>query len=441
MNFQRDCSLMAAEIVFAILSANMPNSTNLLTYATYRVCEINKNTNLFTSRDTLKPTDLLISLIDLSEILIVYNDFELVLPVLALAEHIACDIIKSSNYLLKVRISKIICLAELGLICEAMQSYLKVIRKIDLPNLFNQNSLYYDKINGKYANLQREIRFLNHLTPDNQKNVDTITNFFRLGTGDIELKYNLQANLHSELIYSRCLIIFKIFEKENYMNYLEIKPDVAFRLENLSRVEKDLREVILQLSISEEINTLSKLKKHLISNPKENNFNLTIYSNSVLSGNLINTNENFNRANKKEHANSSNNYNNNANPSASVNSNANASNNNIESSGINNIELINKRLDDISNTKKITSEEINNYYLTKNYWKEDVDLRTERFDSIIKSRLLLARIYQAQSLFLNASGIALKGLENNRKFIEYSISGIEQADDFVCTFKILFFYY
>jgi len=408
---------MAAEIVFSILTASMPNPTNLLSYSTYRLTEINKNSNLFTSRDNLKPTDLLISLIDLSDILIAYNDFELVLPILCLAEHIACDIIKSTNYLLKIRIMKTISLAELGLISEAMQSYVKIIKKVDLPNLFNQNSLYFDKNNGKYANILKEIRYFNNLTPDNQKNVDTILNFFKIGTGDIELKYLLQANLHAELVYARSIIIFKIFEKENYLNYLEIKPDVAFRLENLSRIEKELRDVILNLSISEEINALIKLKKYLMNNNQNNSFNITLFSatGNTNMGNFSNDNNNLNATNNK-----------------SVNMQNTINRPESSNIGVNPIEMINKRIDDISLSRRITSEEINNIYLIKNFFKEEVDLRGERFDCIIKSRLLITRIYQAQSLFLNASGIALKGLENNRKFIEYTICAMEQADDFVC---------
>ncbi len=419
---QRECSLMAAEIIFSILTSNMPNPTNLLSYATYRLTEINKNSNLFTSNDNLKPTDLLISLIDLSEVLIAYNDYELVLPVLALAEHISCDVIKSTNYLMKTRILKTIALADLGLISEAMQSYIKIIKKVDLPNLYNQNSLYFEKSNGKYANIQKELRYFNHLTPDDQKNVDTITSFFKLGTGDLELKYLLQANLHSELIYARSLIIFKTFEKENYLNYLEIKPDIAFRLENLSRIEKEIRDVILQLAVSEEINTLVKLKKYLTNNSNNSSLNLTLYSMGNNSNVISISNENnFNNTNNKSIVSNNNNVNNINRPDSSA-------------LGVSGVDMINKRIEDISNLKKITNEEINHYYLTKNFFKEDVEMRSERFDCIIKSRLLLARIYQAQSLFLNASGIALKGLENNKKFIEFNICGLEQADDFICNY-------
>ena len=75
-----------------------------------------------------------------------------------------------------------------------------------------------------------------------------------------------------------------------------------------------------------------------------------------------------------------------------------------------------------------------------NLFKEEVDLRSERMDCILKSRILLSRIYQAQGLFLNASGIALKALENNTKYIEYQVCGIENADDFICK-KIFYFIY
>lgn len=413
---------MAAEITFSILNPNIPNPTNLLSFATYRISEINKNTNLFNSKDNLKPSDLLISLIDLSEILISYNDFELALPILALAEHIACDIIKNTNILLKIRINKIICLAEIGLISEAIQSYIKIIKKVDLPNLYNTSSLYLEKNNGKYSNLFKDIRYLNHLSPDHQKNVDTVTNFFKMGTGDLELKNTLQVNLHSELIYARSIIIFKIFEKENYLNHLEIKPDTAFRIENLSRIEREIRDVILQLSTAEEINTLTKFNKFIGNNPNLNNFNDTLRSgtSNPLSQN---TEHAFNKTQTKDLNR----------PESS------AQNLTSGNSGVMISDLITKRMEDICNNKRITNEEVNNYFLTKNLFKEEVDLRSERMDCIIKSRILLSRIYQAQGMFLNSSGVALKALENNRKYIEFQVCGIEQADDFICKEFLVYF--
>jgi hypothetical protein len=416
---------MAAEITFSILNPNMPNPLNFLSFADYRIFEINKNTNLFNSKDNLKPSDLLVSLIDLSEILIAYNDFECTLPILALAEHIACDIIKNTNILLKIRINKVICLGEIGLISEAIQSYIKIIKKVDLPNLYNINSFYLDKNNGRYFNLCKEIRYLNHLSPDNPKNVETVINFFKMGTGDLELKNTLQVNLHAELIYSRAIIIFKIFEKENYLHHLEIKPDTAFRLENLSRIEREMRDVILQLSLAEEINTITKFNKFVSNNPNLNNFNDTIRSGN--SNPMRNTTESINNIQSKN--------------LIRTESSAHLLTAQSGTGGIVISEIIQKRMEEICNSKRITNDEINSYYLTKNLFREEVDLRSERMDCILKSRILLSRIYQAQGLFLNASGIALKALENNKKFIEYQVCGIEKADDFICNLYYNFIHF
>lgn len=107
--------------------------------------------------------------VDICEILISYADFDKCLPLLCLQEYIACDIVKSIPYLLKSRIQKIICLAELGLISEAMQIYYKIIKKLDLPNVIPFTT-FNEKNIGKFASSSKDIKYFNNLPPDNQKN-------------------------------------------------------------------------------------------------------------------------------------------------------------------------------------------------------------------------------------------------------------------------------
>ena len=52
---------------------------------------------MFNSKYNIKPGDVLVSLIELSQILISYNNYENCLPMLCLAEYLACDRCKNIN--------------------------------------------------------------------------------------------------------------------------------------------------------------------------------------------------------------------------------------------------------------------------------------------------------------------------------------------------------
>ena len=160
---------MGAEIIYQILIPYLPNPTNILNFSTFRLTEINKNVNVFEYSGNIKPALVLEACVDMVEILISYGDYEKCLPMLALQEYVSCDIVKSVPYLLKSRVQKIICLAELGLINEAMQTYFKIVRKLDLPFLV-PNTSYNEKNVGKFANTNKELKYNNNFPPEHQKN-------------------------------------------------------------------------------------------------------------------------------------------------------------------------------------------------------------------------------------------------------------------------------
>jgi len=236
-----------------VLSCYLPNPSNHLNYSLYRLNEINKNLNVFESSHNISAADLLISLMDIGEILLQLGEYERSLPLLSLAEHVACDVTKNLNFLFNIRVLRIICLVQIGMISEAMQIYYKIIKKFDLP-CFILNSIQIEKINGRYANLTREFKFYNNLTPENQKNVDAINAFGKLQV-DNDLKNQMGCQVFCRLLYAKCLIMYKIYEKENYLNYLE-KSDS--RADNLQKVEKDLRDVLQIVSVNEELNSLKE---------------------------------------------------------------------------------------------------------------------------------------------------------------------------------------
>ena len=103
---QLESALFASKITFYVLNNIIPNPSIYSAYGTYRLNDINENVNIFDSKFNIKPGDLLVSLIELSQILISYNKFEECLPMLCLAEYLACDKCKNINYTLFSRILK-----------------------------------------------------------------------------------------------------------------------------------------------------------------------------------------------------------------------------------------------------------------------------------------------------------------------------------------------
>jgi hypothetical protein len=249
---QRECALMASEISKNIITAYLPNPSVLT--AAQRLGEINKNLNLFKTSDNVNPADLLESLLELCEVNMAYNNFDKCIHMLWICEFVACDVVKSIYYTHKARILLTFCLAELGFISESMQIFYKIMKKFDLPN-FLQNSIFIEKSTGKFANLQKEFKFNNSQLPDFTKNIEAV-NFINKMQIDLELKNQLGCNLFNELIFARIIINLKVFEKENYLNYLE-KSDI--RQDNLIRIEKELRDLLLTVALSEEIIMLSNL--------------------------------------------------------------------------------------------------------------------------------------------------------------------------------------
>ena len=210
---------------------------------------MNENIDMFNSKYNIKPSDLLISLIELSQILISYNDFENCLPMLCLAEYLACDICKDINYTLFSRILKIVCLAELGYINEAFMNYYKILRKFDLPQLLDSGYKVYST--GKYANLahnEDKVNFFNNLPPEDDKNINGFNMFLKLNIDD-ELKLMLGPNLYYYLQYAKLVIIFKVCNKENFNLYPDRNNFSNLRYESFIRIEKECRENISILSI------------------------------------------------------------------------------------------------------------------------------------------------------------------------------------------------
>lgn len=359
---QRECATMSGEIIYNILISSMPNPPSILNFGLFRLNEINKNLNIFKTSENVNPADLLTSCIEIVDVLNSYQNYELTLPLLALCEHLSCDVVKNTNYVYKSRILKIISLAELGMISEAMQIFYKISKKFDLPS-FISNTISVEKNNGKFASLTKEFKYNNTNPADNAKNQETLFAFSKIFL-DTELKNSLGCSLYCELLYARNLIYFKLYEKENYAIFLE-KSDG--RIDWLQRVEKEMRENLLMIAANEELNILNSCMEKLKFETNSESFN-----------------------------------------------------------------LLNKKIEEILSNRKITKEEYENFYLAK-FNKKNNDLRDERINLICKIRILLARVFNSQGLYLGSSGVVLKSLENMKKLTQNNfIIGVEIADDYAC---------
>lgn len=83
---------------------------------------------------------------------------------------------------------------------------------------------------------------------------------------DTEVKNSLGNNYHCELIYAKCLVIFRIYEKENYAIYLEKSDN---RLEYYLRIQGDLKEILLNIAAGEELTNLISLLNYLKAFPEK----------------------------------------------------------------------------------------------------------------------------------------------------------------------------
>ena len=372
---QRESALFASKITFYVLNNIIPNPCIYVAYGTYRLNDINENINIFDSKFNIKPGDLIVSLIELSQILISYNNYEECLPMLCLAEYLACDVCKNINYTLFSRILKIICLAEIGYINEAFMNYYKIIRKFDLPQLINTGYRAY--FTGKYANLthnEDKVNYYNNLPPDDEKNINALNTLVKL-TVDNELKTFLGPNLYYYLQYAKLVILFKITNKDNYNLYPEKNNFSNIRDETFIRIEKECRENISILSNYEDINFLSNCMK------------------------LVK----YNEINHKD-----------------------------------NITILQNKFTEITDSNKITNEEIKNF-ITIKHNKSDLELSKERYELIFNFRILLSRLYICQGLYINSSMVIYKSIENFNKLIstEYGnkILNFDNGEDYIPDLK------
>jgi len=83
---------------------------------------------------------------------------------------------------------------------------------------------------------------------------------------DVEVKNSLGNNYHCELVYAKCLILFRIYEKENYAIYLEKSDN---RLEYYLRIQTDLKEILLNIAAGEELTNLISLLNYLKGIPEK----------------------------------------------------------------------------------------------------------------------------------------------------------------------------
>ena len=371
---QRESALMASEIVFNVLNNVIPHPNLMSQYGTFRLNDIHMNHNIFKASDNIKVSDLLLSCIEMVDVLIAYGDYENCLPLLCLAEYLACDVCKNTHYTLKSRVLKIVCLCEIGLINESIMVYNKVMKKYDMPTYLRYG--YKEFAYGKYATVANDIVYYNDLPPDDSKNIDAINNMLKL-TADNELKVMLGGNLYVELCYMKLCILFKVFNKDDYKVYPDKTAFVDMRSEMLIRIEKEAKDNIITLSAYEDLCYLNNIYKHIKMQMNLEPTMLNVYN-----------------------------------------------------------DIIKDKIDEALTRGKLTSDEMNNFVLLT-FNKSDIDLSKERYELIYKHRLLLSKVFTCQGLTLTASSVLIKALDNLAKLSTSStkLLNFDNADYFTLDFK------
>ena len=128
---QKECAIFAAELITATFKFSMPHPQELIHFKNYRMKEFLPNIEVFEDQEAIRIFELIWGLEIISEILIDYEMYEKVLPLLCLMNYISTDIIKSVPYLIKARLLKSIALWKLGYIHESLQLYFSIIKNKD----------------------------------------------------------------------------------------------------------------------------------------------------------------------------------------------------------------------------------------------------------------------------------------------------------------------
>jgi len=246
---QRECVLMASEMVSAIFRTSLPHNFISIEFGSYRVKELLDKEDIFSNKYVLNPAEVLVACSYHATYLIDIEKHVNALPFLGLMEYIATDIVMSAYYSVKAKILKSICLSALGYINESYMLLAKVLKEKDLPMSLLKNSEYSKKEHG-YNYTPDSINYINQYSPYDDRNNNAIENITKLElASNFKFKYGfVNFNL---FYFAKAALIFTIYDVENYE-----KVDLNDRRFNrLAEAEGILRLVLKRISFEENLSS------------------------------------------------------------------------------------------------------------------------------------------------------------------------------------------
>ena len=94
LHLQRECSLMAHELIMCIFKVTLPHPFVSIQFGDYRVKELMDKDNIFSNKYALNPSELILSCNKIVFSLMDLEKYVMALPVLGLMEYLATDIVK-----------------------------------------------------------------------------------------------------------------------------------------------------------------------------------------------------------------------------------------------------------------------------------------------------------------------------------------------------------
>ena len=170
-----ECILMASELFAAPAKLTLPHPQAAMEYANYSFRELLDgrcagDTAAFQDKQILQPSEILHTVQTVAQTLIDLEVYHQVLPLCALMEYVAQNVVKSAILVTKARVLKANALVEIGYIDQALLIYKRIIEGKDLPKHGARASESLSRLDGPNYHFGRKDCYHNDLSPEADEN-------------------------------------------------------------------------------------------------------------------------------------------------------------------------------------------------------------------------------------------------------------------------------
>eukprot|EP00828_Plagiopyla_frontata_P019535 TRINITY_DN2497_c0_g1_i14.p1 TRINITY_DN2497_c0_g1~~TRINITY_DN2497_c0_g1_i14.p1 ORF type:complete len:587 (-),score=96.23 TRINITY_DN2497_c0_g1_i14:447-2207(-) len=240
---------MSSEILFSVFNIILPHPAIQIEYGNYQLQELETIPNIFENKYILDPAELIIACEKTAWVLFDYQEYIKALPFLTLMDFISTQISQSGFYSVRAKLMKCLCLCMCGQINESVQILVKVVELKNMPLKFGRESEFLKKEQGSNWFADKKWHFNNGELFD--KNKEIIDNISKLSFP--QKLVSQQGVLNQNIfIFAKQSLLYKIYETEIFEKYETNET----RINSLKLLKVELRELLKQLGIQEELGNL-----------------------------------------------------------------------------------------------------------------------------------------------------------------------------------------